>query len=43
MSKKYINKENLSIVEDLFNFINEEALPGTNISKENFCLGIDTA
>ena len=40
MSKKYINKENLSIVEDLFNFINEEALPGTNISKENFWKGL---
>ena len=29
MSKKYINTENLSISEDLYNFINIEAIPGT--------------
>ena len=36
MSKKYINTENLSISEDLFNFINNEVIPGTEISKDKF-------
>ncbi len=40
MSKKYINIENLSISEDLHKFINDEALPGTEISKENFWKGL---
>ena len=33
MSKKYINIENLSISEDLYNFINDEAIPGTEYFK----------
>tara|TARA_B100002052_G_scaffold297614_1_gene328732 strand:+ start:2245 stop:4395 length:2151 start_codon:yes stop_codon:yes gene_type:complete len=40
MSKKYINKENLSISEDLYKFINEEAIPGTEVSKEEFWKGL---
>ena len=39
MSKKYINTENLSISEDLFNFINNEVIPGTEISKDKFWKG----
>ena len=40
MSKKYINTENLSISEDLYNFINKEAIPGTDITKERFWKGL---
>ena len=40
MSKKYINTENLSISQDLYNFVNAEAIPGTNISKEKFWKGL---
>ncbi len=40
MSKKYINTENLSISENLYNFINKEALPGTNIDKDRFWKGL---
>ena len=39
MSKKYINTENLSISEDLHNFINNEAIPETNVSIDNFWKG----
>ena len=39
MAKKYINTQDLSISENLYNFINKEALPGTNISEENFWKG----
>ncbi len=39
MSKKHINIENLSISEDLYNFINNEAIPGTNVSNNNFWKG----
>ncbi len=40
MSKKYIKKENLSISEDLFNFINIEAITGTDIDKDKFWKGL---
>ena len=40
MSKKYISVENLSVSEDLYNFINNEAIPGTEISKQEFWKGI---
>ena len=40
MPKNYINKEHLSISEDLYKFINEEAIPGTEISKERFWKGL---
>ncbi len=39
MAKKYINTQDLSISENLYNFVNKEALPGTNISEENFWSG----
>ncbi len=40
MPKKYINIENLSISEDLYSFINNEAIPGTEISKDRFWKGL---
>ena len=40
MPKKYINNENLSISEDFYNFINNEALKGTDVSKETFWKGL---
>ena len=40
MSKKYINSENLSISEDLYNFINSEAIPGTGVTKDSFWKGL---
>jgi len=40
MSKKYINTENLSISENFYDFINNEALPGTGVSKDNFWKGL---
>ena len=36
MSKKYIKIEKLSVSEDFYNFINKEAIIGTNISEEAF-------
>ncbi len=40
MLKKYVNIENLSISEDLYKFVNDEAIPGTGISKEKFWKGL---
>ena len=40
MLNKYINIQNLSISEDLYNFINEEALPNTGVSENNFWKGL---
>ncbi len=40
MSKKYINTENLSISENLYNFINTEAIPGTGVTKDQFWKGL---
>ena len=40
MSKKYINTENLSISEDLYNFVNKEAIPGTDIKQDKFWKGL---
>ena len=40
MSKKYVKLENLSISEDLFNFINNEALPGLDITQKKFWHGL---
>ena len=39
MIKKYINIENLSVSEDLYNFINNEVIPDTGISEKNFWKG----
>ena len=33
---KFINKNELKINQTLFNFINEEVLPGTNIKQDDF-------
>ena len=33
MLKKYINTENLSISEDLYHFVNDEVIPGTDVSR----------
>ena len=40
MSKKYINIKNLSVSENLYKFINKEALPETNISEDDFWKGL---
>ena len=40
MPKKYINLENLSISEDLFEFINKEALSGLEVTEKNFWKGL---
>ena len=41
MAKKYIFLGKLSISSELLNFVNDELLPGTNITKENFWNGLD--
>ncbi len=40
MLKKYINYKNLSISEDLYKFINEEAITDTGVTKEKFWIGL---
>ena len=40
MSKKYVNFHNLSISEDFYKFINNEAIPGTDISPDKFWKGL---
>ncbi len=42
MSKKYKNVENLSVSEDLYNFINKEAIPGTSITENTFWKGLSS-
>ena len=41
MAKKYISLGQLSIASKLLNFVNNELLPGTNVTKENFWSGLD--
>ena len=41
MAKKYIYLGNLSISSELLNFVNDELLPGTGVTKENFWSGLD--
>jgi len=41
MKKKYTRINNLSVSNDLLNFINNELLKGTQISSENFWTGFD--
>ena len=36
MKEKYIKIENLSVSEILYDFVNKEAIPGTNINIQNF-------
>ena len=41
MKEKYIKVKNLSISEELLNFVNNELLPNTKLKKENFWNGFD--
>ena len=41
MAKKYIALGKLSIAYELVDFVNNELLPGTNVTKENFWNGLD--
>ena len=41
MAEKYVKIGNLSISENLLNFINKEVLPGTEISQERYWSGFD--
>jgi len=41
MAKKYIFLGKLSISSKLLNFVNDELLPGTGVTKENFWSGLD--
>ena len=41
MAKKYISQGQLSIASELLDFVNNELLPGTNVTKENFWSGLD--
>ena len=41
MQEKYIKINNLQVSEKLSNFVNDELLKGTDISAENFWLGLE--
>jgi len=41
MAKKYISLGKLSIASELLNFVNNELLPGTGVSKKKFWQGMD--
>lgn len=41
MAKKYISLGRLSIASELLDFVNNELLPGTSVTKENFWSGLD--
>ena len=41
MAKKYISQGQLSIASELLDFVNNELLPGTNVTKEDFWSGLD--
>ena len=41
MSEKYVKINSLSVSGDLLNFINEEALPGTNLKEKKFWAGLE--
>ena len=41
MAKKYISLGQMSIASRLLDFVNNELLPGTNVTKENFWSGLD--
>ena len=40
MLKNYLNIENLSVSEDLYKFVNNEAIPETDITKDKFWKGL---
>ena len=39
--KKYISLGRLSVASNLLSFVNNELLPGTGVTKENFWSGLD--
>ena len=41
MAKKYVFIGQLSIASELLDFVNNELLPGTGISKKKFWYGLD--
>ena len=41
MAKKYISLGQLSIASELLDFVNNELLPDTGVTKENFWSGLD--
>ena len=41
MQEKYIKINNLQVSEKLSNFVNDELLKNTNVSSENFWLGLE--
>ena len=41
MQEKYIKINNLQVSEKLSNFVNDELLKNTNVSAENFWLGLE--
>ena len=41
MQGKYINIGKLKVSEDISNFVSEELLKDTNVSKEKFWLGLE--
>ena len=41
MAKKYISLGQLSIASKLLDFVNNELLPDTGVTKENFWSGLD--
>ena len=41
MAKKYFKLGQLSIASELVDFVNNELLPGTDVAKENFWVGLD--
>jgi len=40
MLKNYLNIENLSVSEDLYKFVNNEAIPETDVAKDKFWKGL---
>ena len=41
MAKKYVSLGKLSIDSKLLDFVNNELLPNTGVTKENFWIGLD--
>ena len=41
MAKKYVPLGRLSIASELLNFVNNELLPGTGVTKKKFWTGLD--
>ena len=41
MAKKYVSLGHLSVAPELLNFVNNELLPGTGVTKKRFWDGLD--